>query len=214
MSDVDTTDCSQPRPPSDFFDGSPYPSSSQNDDATFVPSTSSSRRSSADEKQMEKTRQEVVIERARLVFSSDPAQCRQLLAGLPFRQEGWCRICTLQPSKNNGYIQVSSGGANKFAMLQEVVLWAGGGALSPGEQCSHLCGQPRCMGLDHIIAESELENQRRKGCLVWVDCCHCELKVLVCPHGGKKCVKFCTSFRDAADFEARGVHRTERALAT
>lgn len=115
----------------------------------------------------------------------------------------------MKPTKKNGYIQVSSGGANKFAMLQEVVLWAGGFELAEGEQCFHRCGQPACLVPGHVIAESELLNQRRKGCLVWVDCPHCALKINVCRHGPDKCILHCEGgFLDSDDFEARGVHPT------
>lgn len=147
-----------------------------------------------------------IIQEMRSRVSADPVLARQILEGLDYEEVGWCRLSTLKPTKKNGYIQLSWGGANKFACLQEVVLWAGGGRLLPGEQCSHLCGRPACLGLDHIIAESELENQRRKGCHVWVDCPHCDLKIPCCGHGQKKCIKYCVGFAGAADFEARGLH--------
>jgi hypothetical protein len=115
----------------------------------------------------------------------------------------------LKPSKEGGYIQLSWEGANKFAVLQEVVLWAGGGFLGDGEQCSHLCGNPAYMTPGHVVAESELENQRRKGCPVWVDCPHCALKINCCNHTSglrPKCIKYCAGFADTNAFGQSGLH--------
>lgn len=182
--------------------------SSQNDIDYFpeLSETFSSERSSFDEPTMRLNDKQIVAESVRLRLSSDPVEARNLVDSLPFRSEGWCRLCTLKPSKEGGYIQVSWQGANKFATLQEVVLWASGCALRPGEQCSHRCCQPACLNLGHVVAESELENQRRKGCLVWVDCRHCALKILVCVHGGQKCIQYCEGYVDSEAFEAAGVH--------
>jgi hypothetical protein len=51
-----------------------------------------------------------------------------------------CRVVSLRPTKENRYVQVSFGGANKFAVLQEVVMWA---------SASHLCHEKRCCNLRH-----------------------------------------------------------------
>jgi hypothetical protein len=146
-------------------------------------------------------------------FSSDPDAAQACLASLKFEMKGWCWCCLLKPSKEGGYVQISWEGANKFAVLQEVVLWARGGFLGDGEQCSHLCGNPLCMTPGHVIAESELENQRRKGCVAWVECPHCALKINCCCHGvfprsfpRSKCIKYCAGFADADAFRQSGLH--------
>jgi len=83
---------------------------------------------------------DLVIDQAQL----DVDYARKILDGLPIEQGGWCELVTHQPTKRGGYIQVSYGGANKFASLQEVVLWADGKVLlSRGDQCSHRCHSPR-----------------------------------------------------------------------
>lgn len=140
-------------------------------------------------------------------MQNDPELAAAFVAGLPAKTSGWCLLCTLEPSKTNGYIQVSYGGANHFCCLQEVVSWAAGGTLKgSGDQHSHRCHHPACAVPGHICVESQKKNEIRKECLVWVDCPHCELKILVCPHW-PLCIKFCEGFASEAEFLANGVHK-------
>ena len=188
------------------------PSSQGDPDYRTSSSSQTSERSSLDESTMRTYSKEVLIDMTRLRLSGNAIEAQELLDTLPAVTDGWCRLCTMVPSKSGGYIQVSWKGANKFAMLQEVALWAGGKTLGPGEQCSHRCARSNCMNVDHILAESELKNQNRKGCLVWVSCPHndiCNRKVAICLHGSSdadKCIKYCEGFADHKDFEQRGVH--------
>lgn len=117
---------------------------------------------------------------------------------------GWCRIVRLAPTKEHGYIQVSFEGANKFAVLQEVVVWAPGGFVPPGHDASHLCHEKRCCNVSHIISEEKVANQQRKGCLVWVPCHHCDLKIFVCRHV-PSCIKFCEGFDSHEHFLSAGI---------
>jgi len=119
-------------------------------------------------------------------------------------QQGWCRVVALKESKENGYVQVSWGGVNKFACLQAVVVWANGETLKAGVDASHLCHQKKCVNRAHIIPESTLSNQARKGCRVWVDCNHCSRKVFVCFHQ-PACIKYCAGFRDHKQFLDEGI---------
>lgn len=118
--------------------------------------------------------------------------------------QGWCRVIGLRESKENGYVQVSWAGANKFAVLQEVVVWANGETVQAGEDASHLCHQKKCVNRSHIVPESSLSNQARKGCRVWVSCSHCSKKVFVCFHQ-PACIKYCPGFRDHLHFLAEGI---------
>lgn len=136
---------------------------------------------------------------------NDPELCKKILGGLDAIEDGWCELCTLTPSKEGGYVQLSYGGANKFAMLQEVVLWAGGVTKGYGDQCSHRCCRPLCKVVGHICREDPQKNNERKGCVVWVQCPHCELAILVCPHE-PKCIKFTAGFSSWEDFVANGIH--------
>lgn len=149
---------------------------------------------------------QLLKERVRLWCINDPAFAQEVLdsqrAG---RVSGWCVLSPNAPTKGDGYVQVSFGGANKFAVLQELLLWASGLDCGPGEQASHLCGQKLCMVKEHVVNESEVENQRRKGCLVWVDCPHCSLKISVCPHT-PRCVKLAPGWPGQAAFVANGIH--------
>jgi hypothetical protein len=120
--------------------------------------------------------------------------------------KGWCALSVQRPSKN--YVQVSTGGANHFAVLQEVLLWSRGVQKMAGEDCSHLCHNPRCCVAEHVVAESSLNNQRRKGCPVWVDCPHPGVcggkKFFICQHS-PACIKYCEGYQDQAEFLAGGI---------
>jgi hypothetical protein len=148
--------------------------------------------------------------RARCI--SDPELCKKILDGLDVQEAGFCKLCLLTPSKDDGYIQVSFGGANKFAILQELVLWSGGVTrrVGTGDQISHLCGNPACVLLEHLCVESAQKNNARKGCLVWFDCQHegCALRSVVCLHT-PMCVRWCAGFTSWAEFLAGGVHNTK-----
>lgn len=151
------------------------------------------------------TAEEALKEAVILKYMNSPGSCVVLLRKHPVRVEGWCRLSLRVPNKPGGYVQISADKVNHFALLQEVTLWAVSAFVGVGEQCSHLCCQPLCCTLGHVIAESELVNQRRKGCLVWVDCPHCNLKILVCPHL-PPCVKYAPGWADQGQFLANGIH--------
>ncbi|KAI8943889.1 hypothetical protein F4801DRAFT_573543 [Xylaria longipes] len=138
-------------------------------------------------------------------FSTNPELCMTFLGGLDSQEKGYCNVTTLQPSKPGGYVQMSYGGANKFAMLQEILLWAQGHQKLPSDQCSHLCGEPKCLLRNHIIAESVAENNARKGCLVVYPCSHCTKYYVVCNHT-PTCIKYIPGFESWEDFLQNGKH--------
>ena len=176
-------------------------------DASYIPQTSSGFSSSPPVPgALADLKKDVLI----LSCINDPEEARNVLNRLPTVVNGWCLECTLKPTKEGGYIQVSSGGVNKFAVLQHLVLWASGSEVNLGEQASHLCHNPRCTRVGHVVAESEIENQRRKGCPVWVNCYHlpngaCSIKADACLHT-PQCIKYCPGFADENDFRLRGLH--------
>jgi hypothetical protein len=134
---------------------------------------------------------------------SGPVLCHKILEGLDYEEIGWCRCNGHARNKEDGYIQVSWGGANKFCVLEELLLWAGGVMKIRGDHCSHLCHEPSCMCPEHICAESAQKNNERKGCLVWVDCPHCTRKLVLCKHV-PSCIKFVPGFQDWSDFLENG----------
>jgi hypothetical protein len=108
-------------------------------------------------------------------------------------------------------------GANHFALLQEVALWADGRGKENSEadrslEHSHLCARSKCCVPSHVVLEHSSMNQRRVGCYVWVHCPHgdCGKKVPVCQHGpedgSQRCIKFCPGFASYEDFKANGLH--------
>lgn len=121
---------------------------------------------------------------------------------------GWCELVQLAPNKAGGYIQLSFGGANKFALLHHVAVmtdeemkerWL----QEPGLEVSHRCHQPACKRPDHLCLESAADNNRRKGCLVWIPCPHCERKIILCPHT-PFCIKADPAFTSMEQLVAEG----------
>lgn len=147
------------------------------------------------------------VEAMRTRCRGDSELCRSVLDGLDKKDIGFCQVATLKPSKEGGYVQLSYDGANKFAVLQEVLLWAKGVTLNvkEGYQCSHLCGNPLCTLPEHVTAESAQKNNARKGCVVWWPCPHCQLKILICRHD-PVCIKFVPGFESWAAFLENGIH--------
>lgn len=142
-------------------------------------------------------------------YAESPDLCRALLGGLDFEQKGFCKLCKMKPTKDGGYIQLSVRGINKFAMLQEVVLWAQGVRLDydAGDQCSHRCGRPRCFVEEHIIMESPKDNNGRKGCRVVWKCHHgdCEKYDLLCDHQ-PSCIVYVEPYCSWDEFLLNGLH--------
>jgi hypothetical protein len=91
----------------------------------------------------------------------------------------WCLLSTLRPIKNNGYIQISHMGANKFIVLHEFLLLVRGLDLqlqkatglrqSPKVhyQGSHRCHNPNCVIPEHICIETVEDNNARKSMPLW-----------------------------------------------
>ena len=148
---------------------------------------------------------------ARYIVINSPERARELMdherkqPGVV--KEGFCELTPKQPTKVGGYVQVSAWGGNKFACLQQVSVWAMGEDAGDGltRQCSHRCGEPRCLTVGHVCVESTEDNNRRKGCLVAVRCHHCEKYYFVCPHQ-PSCIKFFPGFKSWEDFLENGVH--------
>ena len=155
---------------------------------------------------------ELMKERERLLCLSSPSYAQHILQGYLIksisRPDSWCQTSKMVANKVGGYVQVSSAGANKFCTLGDLLLWTTGRSTAAGEQASHLCHEPLCLLAEHVVVESEELNQRRKNCVVWVDCAHsreCPLKVLVCPHH-PTCIKFCSGYSSQDKFIANGIH--------
>lgn len=71
--------------------------------------------------------------------------------GLMTVKDRFCRLSPIEPSKPEGYIQVSIGGANKFMVLRGLVLASQGLYVGEGQQRSHLCGWLACVVPRHIV---------------------------------------------------------------
>ncbi len=85
------------------------------------------------------------------------------------------------------------------------MLWANGLETIPNLQASHLCNNPKCKVLEHIIPETAQQNNSRKNCLVWIDCPHCPgKKIIVCRHE-PLCVKYVPGYESMEDLIANGV---------
>lgn len=130
--------------------------------------------------------------------------------------EGWCHLLGLAPTKEGGYVQLSSEGVNKFATLQEVLCWARGIARPVGSdesgqaQVSHLCDRPKCTVPSHVCVESGVSNNRRKGCLGHVPCvktcsaCHGRKSIVICRHD-PPCVRYVAGYTSLEAWKANGI---------
>jgi hypothetical protein len=157
---------------------------------------------------LKKEAMELRLEIVRLTLMNDKMVAQKVLDGYKdFTQDGWCQLVNGKSNKPvGGYIQVSWNGANHVACLQEVVIWSKGEFVGIGQQCSHLCNRSTCKVRDHIVVESELKNQNRKGCVVWTDCLHgCTEKELRCTHD-PPCIKYVQGYESQNDFLSKGLH--------
>ena len=148
----------------------------------------------------------------RRMFAANPSRALEFLEFnlKSVRTAGFCLEAELAPSKSNGYIQLSYNGANKFCVLGDMLGWARGVQAGDGEQISHLCGNPKCIIPAHVVVETVVENNRRKNCIVWVDCLHkdCSERLLVCPHN-PLCIKYVPGWETWEEFLRWGVHCKE-----
>lgn len=141
----------------------------------------------------------------RLRLMSDASEAQKQIDALDTVEDGFCRLVKLKPSKENGYIQLSWQGANKYAVLQEVLIWAKGLQAQHGQHISHLCDKPRCAIKEHVVVESPAENNSRKNCGMVIDCAHCPKKYHACRHQ-PPCITFVEGFSSWPDFLANGRH--------
>ncbi|KAL3292361.1 hypothetical protein RB213_000935 [Colletotrichum asianum] len=86
-----------------------------------------------------------------------------------------------------------------------MVGFASGLRIQHGLQISHLCDQPLCTIPSHVTIESARQNNARKGCLGYISCPHCELKILICQHN-PLCICWAPGFINQDDFLKNGIH--------
>ena len=135
---------------------------------------------------------------------------QRILRSLKVETDGWCRLSTLASTKAQGYVQLSWASQNKFAVLQDVLLWAQGRTKGPGQQVSHLCHQPKCTIPSHVCVESVEDNNSRKGCVIHMPCldfcgrCHGTKSVWYCPHT-PPCILAHEDYASQEDFLDNGI---------
>lgn len=144
-----------------------------------------------------------------------PALARAILAKLKTTTKGWCVLSTAVDT-GRGYSQVSYGGANHFATLQECVLWASGNAKpASGEKAdpydvSHLCDERQCTVPSHVTVESKAANNSRKGCKAAVRCssacrkCNGRKDIFICEHD-PRCVRFREGYDTFEEYLENGI---------
>ncbi|OKP00454.1 hypothetical protein PENSUB_7911 [Penicillium subrubescens] len=71
-----------------------------------------------------------------MVDSKDQASSKTATASFHALRnlKGWCWVLPLQPTKANGYVQVSWRGVNKVVVLQELALWANDTVVEKGQE--------------------------------------------------------------------------------
>jgi hypothetical protein len=148
---------------------------------------------------------------------ASPELSDEVLAKYRTLNEGWCQIIDARGNKGDryeGYVQVSYGGCNHFALAHELALWSKGCfKWAQGLESSHLCHRMKCINKNHLVYEKKEMNQRRKDCTVWINCrCkeRCKKKIMVCRHGpadgSARCIRFCPDWPDYNEFLKHGLH--------
>jgi len=69
-----------------------------------------------------------------------------------------------------------------FVPAQIVLAYEGFFAENKTDDASHLCDNPSCVRVDHLVWESHAKNEARKRCPVFHVCECCQHKQLVCTH--------------------------------
>lgn len=135
---------------------------------------------------------------------------QRILQSLKTEDVGRCKLSILAASKSQGYVQLSWASQNKFAVLQDVLLWARGLTKGLGQQMSHLCHRPKCTLPEHVCAESVEDNNARKGCVVHMPClefcgrCHGKKSVWYCCHV-PPCILEHDEYASQDDFLTNGI---------
>lgn len=111
--------------------------------------------------------------------------------------------CWMLPPNNRGYYRISLGHAKSKLPAHHVALWTKTGrrGVSPETTASHLCHHKNCCNPDHIIEESIIENNARKGCVA-----HFKKNGVyynVCPHQPRCVLRDTTNLPD--DFRVKTV---------
>lgn len=136
-----------------------------------------------------------------------PSDAQKEIDSLRVEVKGFCRVSVLKPSKEGGYVQLSGDGANKYAVLHEVLLWAKGEEVQHGvDHISHLCDEPRCTIKEHVVVESPQVNNSRKNCGMILDCAHCPKKYQACKHT-PRCITYVEGFESWQHFVDTGLHK-------
>lgn len=128
-------------------------------------------------------RQVTPMEYLRLKLRTIPSYRKKVLLKLKYKtNEYGCKLSLLTPSKNDGYCQPTVEG-KKPSTVHTISFWdkTEGEELLADEDVSHLCHQRQCFNPEHIVRESKLRNQQRKGCLVHVRDVDNTIR-LVCKH--------------------------------
>lgn len=75
----------------------------------------------------------------------------------------------------------------RFAAGAVMLVYHGHMPPEPTSDCSHLCGNPSCVRLEHLVWESRAANLARIACTGTI-CCTCNNSRDFCPHT-PKCIK-------------------------
>ncbi len=95
-----------------------------------------------------------------------------------------CWLSTKAPTKNNGYIQANLPNGKK-ALIHHLSIIADGrkdDLANPDLEVSHLCHHRNCFNPEHLHMEDKEANNRRKNCLIYIQCPCCDCYILVCRH--------------------------------
>jgi len=125
----------------------------------------------------------------------------------------WCHTSNRKPNKAGGYVQINFDGVKPYLIHQ--LSWMHSNNREPPNPraeehltISHKCDNSLCFNADHLCEESNEDNNRRKGCLVYTLCAVCDNTdqclgrgiAIVCPHR-PRCVRSHSEFKSNQDME-------------
>lgn len=119
--------------------------------------------------------QAIVAEKARTACARNALGCMEFTGSL--NTSGYGQVYT----KKNSNMHLTGRGVQTAFLLHTVAYLAKNGT-APMAHCSHLCDNPKCFNDEHLVDESAIHNNARKGC--WGD--------ILCPTHGHPIVQFCS----------------------
>lgn len=118
---------------------------------------------------------------------SDPLTCLDITAQL--QKNGYPRHVQIGWQQLQGEWDNKEISQYQFFVPSQIMLACNGFAAKlPSDEASHLCDNPACVRVEHLVWENHAQNDARKNCKGSIRCLECTSLVLVCDHS-PRCIK-------------------------